>query len=319
MILSKGNFMVFVLRVAKYKLLPVFLLLSHNLFAQDFELIKIQSAYYPKQSLEEASVDGEIGFFEWGAQLGIPQTFKKHKKTVLIHKIGYASLSANTEVNLPLVNLKTTRYYHTIIYNLGLVQAMNTNWLLVANFIPTLASDFEENLSESDLLFQANALVVNTKNEKLKYGFGLAYTTRLGRQLLIPMGLLKYKTQKFELDMVLPNKLSAMVKTNKNIFSYGVKTGLNGGVFNNTSEFLTVSNTVDVVGYSRLTVGPAIIIRLRDAININLESGMAVNRRLEFIDSNNESIDRTPHASPFVGFGISFAPKVNNASTNFNF
>ncbi len=319
MILSKGNLMVFVLPVAKCKLLSVFLLFSHNLFAQDFELIKIQSAYYPKQHLEEASVDGEIGFFEWGAQIAIPQTFKKHKKTILIHKIGYANLTANTEVNLPLVNSKSTRYYHTIIYDIGLVQTMSTNWLLVANFIPTLASDFQEKLSESDLLFQANTLAVNTRNEKLKYGFGLAYTTRLGRQLLIPMGLLKYETQKIELDMVLPNKLSAMVKTNKNIFSYGVKSGLNGGVFNNTSEFQTVNNTVDVVGYSRLTIGLAITIRLRDAININLVGGMTAKRRLEFIDRNNESIDRTPQATPFLGFGISFAPKLNDANANFNF
>ncbi|MBK8490819.1 MAG: hypothetical protein IPL49_07970 [Saprospirales bacterium] len=151
------------------------------------------------------------------------------------------------------------------------------------------------------------------------YGFGLAYTTRLGRQLVIPMGLLKYKTQKFELDMVLPNKLSAMVKTNKNIFSYGVKAGLNGGVFNSSSEFPSVSNTVDAVGYSRITLGPAIKIRLRDAININIEGGMTVNRRLEFIDINNEVIDRTPQASPFLGFGISFAPKMNNSNANFNF
>jgi hypothetical protein len=322
--LSKSTLRPSIDSVAKNVALSIFFLFSLNLFAQDFELIKIQSAYYPKQKLEDASVDGEIGFFEWGTQVAIPQTFKKNKKTILIHKIIYANLTANTEVNFPLFDSKTTRYYHTIIYDLGLVQTMNTNWLLVANFIPTLASDFEEKLSGNDLLFQANALAVNTKKEKLKYGFGLAYTTRLGRQLVIPVGLLKYKTQKFELDMVLPNKLSAMIKTkmnktNKNIFSFGLKAGLNGGVFNNTSELQIVSNSVDVVGYSRLTIGPAITIRLKDAININLEGGMTLNRRWELIDSNNVIFDRTPQSSSFLGFGFSFAPKVNNNNQNFNF
>ncbi len=311
--------MLLVQNVTKFLPLIALLLSGFNLLAQDFDVIKIQSAYYPKQHLEGPNVDGELGFFEWGVQVAIPQTFKKYKKTILIHKIGYANLTANTEASLLLVNVKSTRYYHTIIYNLGLVQTLNTNWLLVAGFIPTLASDFEEKLSGNDLLFQANALAINTKNEKLKYGFGLAYTTRLGRQLVIPMGLLKYRTQKFELDMVLPNKLSAMVNTNKNTFSYGVKAGLNGGVFNNSSEFPSISNTVDAVGYSRITLGPAIKIRLRDAININIEGGMTVNRRLEFIDINNEVIDRTPQASPFFGFGISFAPKMNNSNANFNF
>lgn len=314
---SKSNLRLIVEAVAKHTALSVFLLFSLNVFAQDFELIKIQAAYYPNQKLEDASVNGEIGFFEWGAQVAIPQSFKNHKQTILIHKIGYANLTANTELNLQRVNSNSSRYYHTIIYNIGLVQTMNSNWLFVANFIPTLASDFEENLSGDDLLFQSSALVVNTKNEKLKYGFGLAYTTRLGRQLVIPMGLLKYKIQKFELDMFLPNKVAAMLKTNKNIFSYGIKAGLNGGVFNNTSEFQTVSTTVDVVGYSRVTIGPAITIRLKDAININLVGGMTVNRRLEFIDSNNERIDRTPKATPFLSFGVSFVPKIDN--TNFNF
>lgn len=310
--------MLFIHAIMKYGAICFFLLSDTNLLAQGFEIFKIQSTFYPKQRLEETSVDGEIGFLEWGAQVAIPQILNKHKKTILIHKIGYANLTANTEVNLPLVNLESSRYYHTIIYNLGLIQTFNTNWLLVAYFIPTLASDFQEKLSGNDLLFQANALAVNSKNKKLKYGFGLAYTTRLGRQLVIPIGLLNFKTKAIELDMVLPNNLSAMVKTNKNKFSYGVKAGLNGGVFNNSSEFPTVSNTVDVVGYSRLTIGPAITIRLKDAININLQGGITVNRRLEFIDSNNDTIDRTPQATPFLGLGISFVTNIKNSDANLN-
>jgi hypothetical protein len=295
------------------------LLFNLNLFAQDFELFKVESAFYPKQNLDDSAIEGATGFIEWGAQLAVPKTFKKHKNTMLIQKIGYANLIVNSEVNLPHVNLFSTRNYHTIIYNLGLIQGINTNWLLVTNFIPTLASDFQEKLSGDDLLFQANAMVVNKKNEKLKYGFGLAYTTRLGRHLIIPMGLLKYKTQKIELDMILPNKITAMIKTNKKILSFGVKAGLNGGVYNNTSDIETVSNMVDVLGYSLITIGPSIIVRIKNVININLVGGMTLNRRVELIDTNNAIIDRTPKSSPFVGFGISFVPKVDNDSANFNF
>ena len=99
-----------------------------------------------------------------------------------------------------------------------------------------------------------------------------------------------------------------------------MRAGLNGGVFNSSSEFQTVNNTVDEVGCSRINLGPAIKIRLKDAININIEGGITVIRRLEFIDSSsNEIIDRTPQASRFLSFGISFAPKINNSNANFNF
>jgi hypothetical protein len=310
--------MVFAHSAVKHILPSIFLLFSLDVLAQDFELVKIQSAYYPKQNLEDASVDGKIGFLEWGVQGAVPQTFKKLKKTVFIHKIGYANLTVFTEVNLPLGKVDSTRYYHSIIYNLGVVQALTTSWLLAANFIPTLASDFGDKLSGRDFLFQANALAVNTKHEKIKYGFGLAYNTRLGRHLVIPMILLKYKIPQFELDMILPDKLSAMMKTKCNIFSYGIKAGLNGGVFNNTSGFQTVSNTVDVMGYTRINIGAAITVRLKDAININIEGGITAYRRLEVIDSNNDVINRTPQASPFVGFGVSYAPKITSSNAKFS-
>lgn len=304
--------------VARFLMVVSLLLSNYKLFAQDFELFQLQSAHYTKQNLRDASIDGKIGFFEWGAQVNVPQIFKKNKHTILMHKLGYANVTANTEVSLPIGKVESTQYYHSIIYNLGLIQSLNLSWRLIANFIPTLASDFGEKLSGNDLLFQANALVVNTKNKKIKYGFGLAYTTRFGRQLMIPMGLFKWDAQKFEVDMVLPNKLSAMVNSKKNYFSFGIKAGLNGGVFNNSSMFQTVSGTIDEVGYSRLTIGPAIRIRLKDAININLHGGFTVNRRLEFIDSNDEIIDRTPKATPFVGVGISFAPKLNQSQLKLN-
>ena len=304
--------------VFKYAAPCIFLLSSMNLHAQDFELIKIQSAYYLPQTIEASAVDGKIGFFEWGVQVAIPHTLKKSKKTVFIHKIGYGNLRVDTEANPSAGGMvEAEKYYHTVSYNFGLVQTLHPNWRLVVNFIPTLASDFEENLGGDDLLFQANAFGVNTKNKKLKYGFGLAYTTRLGRQLVIPTGLLKWNTGKFELDILLPNRLNIMFKTPKNIFYYGLKAGLNGGVFNNTTEIPSVSNTIDEVGYSRLVIGPAITWRLKNALYIHLQGGMAVARRLELVDINEEIIDRTPDAAPFFSLGVSFAPEIKRYSPNF--
>lgn len=319
-ILSKGNLKLFVHTVAKHvAVASVILLFRPNLLAQDFELIKIQSAYYMPQTVEKSSIDGQIGFYEWGAQIAIPHIFKKSKKTILIHSLAYSNLSVNAEAKLLPQMGESKSEYHTISYNFGLVQTLNSNWLLVVNFIPTLASDIKENLSGDDLLYQANGLVIKTKNKKLMYGFGMSYTTRLGRQLFIPLGLMKYNTRKLDFNLVLPNKLDFMFKTPKNILSFGLKAGLNGGVFNNTTDFQSVSNVIDKVGYRRLVIGPAITLRLRNTININLIGGMALGRRLELVDINNDVIDRTPQAGPFFSVGLSFVPKNKTTNAGLNF
>jgi len=285
------------------------LLFSFNLMAQDFELIKIQSTFYPKQSIEESSIDGEVGFFEWSGQLAIPQMFKKTKKTILIHKLGYTNLRVDTEAKTAIGLLENTKHYHTISYNLGLVQILNPKWRLMLNVNPLLASDFGEDLSDDDFLFQGNALALYTKNQKVKYGFGLIYTTRLGRPLVLPMGMFTYNTPKMTLDVVLPNKLSLMFNTNNKTFSYGFEAGLNGGLFNNSNDISTINAIIDEAGYSRLNIGPAIAVKLKNAIKVHLTGGMAVGRKLEFIDIAEETIDRTPEPGPFFKVGLSFIPK----------
>jgi len=298
--------------VFKYLTSILFLLFSFNILAQDFELLKIRSAYYPKQSIEESSVDGEIGFFEWGGQLAIPQTFKKNKKTILIHKVLYANLRADIEGNPANGLVVSNKYYHTISYNLGLVQTLSPKWRLILNLNPTLASDFEESLSEDDLLYQANAMIINTKNTKFQYGFGLAYTTRFGRQIVIPMGMLNYRTAKMNLNIVLPNKLSVLFKKADSKFLYGLEAGLNGGLFNNTNDVQTINTLIDETGYSRFTFGPALSLNLKNGVKIQFNGGVAVGRKLEFIDANEEVFDRTPEVGPFFSMGISFSPKKKN-------
>ncbi|MEO1259525.1 MAG: DUF6268 family outer membrane beta-barrel protein [Bacteroidota bacterium] len=292
------------------------LLFSYNVLAQDFELIKIQSAYYPKQTINESAVDGEIGFWEWNGQLAIPQLLK-NEKTVLIHKLGYSNLRVDIEGSTANASAEATNYYHTISYTFTLVQTLSPTWRLLLNANPTLASDFTESLNDEDLLFQASAIAMKTKSRKFKYGFGLAYTTRFGRQLVIPTGMVQYKTEKMVLDMLLPNKLSVMFNTHQAV-NFGLEAKLDGGLFNNNSEIQNVSTIIDKAGYSRLNIGPAITFKLQDAIRVHLTGGMAVGRRLEFVDVAEETLDRTPENGPFFKVGLSFSPQAKNAGATLN-
>ena len=307
--MNKNKQISYIRMMLQYLALLFFSLFSTNVLAQDFELIKIQSAYYPKQSVEESTTEGEVGFFEWNGQLAIPQTFKKSKKTILLHKLGYTNLRVDTEGNTTIDFVENTKHYHFISYNLGLIQILNQKWKLISNLNPILASDFGERLNEDDLLFQASAMALYTKNINTQYGFGLIYTTRLGRPLILPMGMYKYRTLKMKVDIVLPNKLSIMFNTNNRTFHYGFEARLNGGLFNNTNDISTVNAIIDEVGYSRLNIGPAIAVKLKKTMKLHLSGGMAVGRTLEFIDINEETFDRTPESGPFFRAGLSFVPK----------
>lgn len=295
--------------IYKFLTLVLLLLINFNLLAQDFELIKIQSSYYPKQSIEESTVDGEIGFFEWRGQLGIPQRFKKSKKTILIHTLGYANLKMDAEATVEFQPLESTKHYHTISYNLGLVRMFNPRWRMILNLNPVLASDFGESLNGDDLLLQGNGMALYSKNINTTYGFGIVYTNRFGRPVVMPMGIFKYKTLKMKVDIILPNKLTVMFNTPNRAFHYGFHAGLNGGLFNNTNDLNIINATIDEAGYSRLNIGPAIAVKLKNNIKIHLAGGMAVGRRMEFIDVNEETFDRTPEAGPFFNIGLTFVPK----------
>ncbi|MEM9936783.1 MAG: DUF6268 family outer membrane beta-barrel protein [Bacteroidota bacterium] len=283
-----------------------------NTIAQDFELFKIHSTYYPSQSVSESTTDGEVGFWEWSGQLAIPQLLEK-QQLVLIHRLGYTNLRVDTEGIFTNTSSEATKNYHTIIYNLSVIKILNPNWKLLVNISPTLASDFNESLHGDDFLFQASGLLMNTKREKFQYGLGLAYTTRFGRQIVIPMGMIKYNTPKMTLDAFLPNKLSLMFNTHKT-FNYGFEAALDGGLFNNNSESQVVNNLINKAGYSRINIGPTVSVKLKDAMKIYLVGGMAVGRRLEFIDTADETFDRTPENGPFIKVGFSFSPKGNNAA-----
>lgn len=297
----------------KYLLSILIVLCKFSAWTQDFELFKIQSTYYPAQAVKESSLDGEVGFWEWSGQLAIPQLLKR-KKMILIHKVGYANLRVETDGIFGNTAMESSKDYHTISYNLGMIKILGPKWRLIANLIPSLVSDFSEPLSSEDLLLQGNVMAIKAKSLSFKYGFGITFTTRFGRQLVIPTALLKYDTQKMSLDFQLPNKLSLMHKSAQDL-NLGFEAVLDGGLFNNNSEVQIVSNLIDKAAYSRINLGPRVVFKLKKAIDIYMTGGVAVGRRLEFIDSTGETLNRTPDHGPFFRLGISFNPKGRMAET----
>ncbi|MEL7251637.1 MAG: DUF6268 family outer membrane beta-barrel protein [Bacteroidota bacterium] len=293
-----------------YTIPVIFLLFSCNLLAQDFELLRIQTAYYPNQAIEESLIDTEVGFLEWSGRIAIPQVLKG-KRTILVHRLGYSNLRVDTDSNFGSTTMEDTKHYHSIFYSFGLIKILSPQWRLLISLNPTLASDFSDPLSNNDLLFQGSAIAMKTKNTRFQYGFGVAYTTRFGRQLVAPAGMLKYNTPKLALEILVPTVLSVVFNRQQK-FNYGLAVNLNGGLFNNTGENPATSALIDEAAYSRLNIGPTFAFKLNEALKIDLTGGMAVGRRLELIDSAEEILDRTPEAGPFFRLGLSVIPPGKN-------
>lgn len=295
----------------KYLCSISFLLFNIYVHAQGFELLKVESTYFPQQSIEGSSLDGKIDFWEWSGQLAIPQPLKNNK-TVLIHKLKYSNVRAGIKESSVLLNSELTKIYHSISYSIDYIQPLGPKWTLTLNLNPLLASDFQSSLSGEDLLFQGTALAINTKKKKFNYGFGFAYTTRFGRALAIPGGMIKYTTSKMNFELWFPDNMLIMFNTDKS-FQFGFKAAIDGGLFNNSNNLLTsINSIIDETGYSRLNIGPAITMRLKNGIHINLDGGTAIARRLEFIDINEATFDSTPETGPFFRIGFSFVPKAKS-------
>lgn len=292
----------------KNSLLLCTVLICFNLVAQEIELFGLQTAIYPQKEVTDSEEKGKIGSKEIITHLTIPQIFNNYE-TILTHTVLYGHLITETELTLDTTLHKNTSNYHTIVYRLNLNQKLNDKWRLNVGISPSLASNFNEGLTEDDVLFQANTMLIRLKNRNFNYGFGLSYSTRFGRKLIIPILALNFKTPLRSINIILPNKIALVYNTkNKNLF-YGVKAALNGALFNVQNENEEFNAVIDEAGYSRLNIGPLVEIRLKGELYLRASGGFTVARRLDFIGKDEKIIDRTPDNGPFFNFGISYFPQ----------
>lgn len=286
-------------------------LVSNGLMAQGFELFNFNTLYYPKQKVTDTDVDSEIGYKEYAFQFTIPQIFND-KKTVLVHSLEYGHLTVDTEVDLGNDQIvENTSDYHVIRYKFKMNQELNEKWRLMAGLTPTLASDLRDGFGGKDMFLLANVLLTRMKRKGLSYGFGLTYSTRFGRELIVPIFMYDNRTLTRRIQLVLPSHVSLMYNKPDQNFYYGVKAALNGALFNINNGNEVVSDLIDQAGYSRLNIGPEIEVRLKGSLYLQASGGITVARKLEFIDSNDDKLDRTPDNGPFIQVGFAIIPQRN--------
>ena len=281
----------------------IFFASTSVVYCQDFELAGVRYYNYPSSRVDNNS-DNQFSVQEFGAFFNIPLV-SKNKKTAIINGLRYAFVRINNENN-PLVSIEKFMNLQAIAYRLMIWHQLSDRWSVVAMFEPTLASDFKAQLSGDDLVIQSTAFMIKKFGTDFQLGSGLAYTTRFGNPLVIPIIPLKFKSGKHNLNALLPLRLSYTYAIRSNL-DIGVKAMTNGANFNVTG-FSNDTTEINKINYTRANLGPVIYFRPKKMITIELSGGVSTNRKVEATDLDNNRFQRTNSTEAFFNVGLVIKP-----------
>lgn len=281
------------------------MLFLNNVYAQDFKLAGIHYAHYPNTAIKDVSGNQETSFHEFGAFLNFPKKFK-NEKTVLLNGVGYGLVEA-TMYNFP--SLQTSEYQKKLqlfYYQLRLVHKWNEKWALLFNLKPTVASDFEQNLSSNDFIIQGAVIATRTINDKLKIGAGAVETAKFGYPRVFPIVSLNYKSDSHRFNTLLPFNLRytySLLHDQK--LKIGVGYERNGANFNIYSPNIT---EVDKINYSRQNIGVLAKYELAKFIRIEAFGGTSSGRIYRVVDVDGKVHEFDSKPSPFFSLGMVLIP-----------
>lgn len=277
---------------------------TQNAYSQDFELAGIRYINYPRSRVNNQA-NSEFAVQELGAFFNIPMVFK-NKKTALVNGLGYASVNVNFQTTTMLTLPPSTRL-QALTYRLMLLHQTKTKWWLAGIFEPTLASDFKSALSGDDLVVQSMVLAIKQLNKNFHLGAGLAYTTRFGKPMVVPLLPIKFKSGRHRINATLPVKL-LYAYTPFAGFDIGLKAVVNGASFNVTG-YSTANVEINKINYTRANLGPVVYYRPRKFVTIEIAGGLNTNRNLQIVDVYNRNFSNTTSTEGFLNVGLVIKPR----------
>lgn len=266
-----------------------------------FPLATVEYFYYPTLNFdtEVGEAQTTVSELRTSFQAAFPL---KAQKTYLLNRVQYSLLQYEADVTSQALRIEDT--YHTIQYTIGLLQILPKRWRLVFNVSPTLASDFRAPLSSNDFILQLSALALKRANKNVQYGFGLAYTTRFGDPLFLPLIQLTYKKNNWLTSVVLPAYVAQYYEFNESS-RLGLKTAVYGNFYNVNAN--RDGSTIDRVAYSRVTIGPEYRLRLLDNLYVTTAAGVTVGNLLRIEnDPPDEKLELNADSRFFFNVGLSF-------------
>ncbi len=277
--------------------------------AQNAPLAGVSYVSYPNSGLKNEGAKARVSFLEFGGFVNLPYRFKNNK-TILVNGISYAYVKSNisnTAVDLEGVN---TEVMQVISYRTILVQKLKNNLNMVFSLRPTIASDFEEEITSDDFIMQGFFMLSKNKNEHLTYGLGVANTMRLGQVIVLPILQFRYQKHMQSVNALFPIQFDYNYTIDsKEKWQIGFRETANGGNINITASYN--NNTIrkiDKVNYSRINIGPVIYYNINKFLQFQAVGGMSVRRKYNLLDADNNTQKLDLQNTPFMQVGIFFRP-----------
>lgn len=283
------------------------LLLQVNSIAQQVDIFSLSYNYNPKVGLMNppgpALDAANLDMSEFKVKLLLPVQLK-NGSTTIVNSLEWSFV--NTFFNQLPEDYFFEANLHTIQYTLGLNQQFSGKWGMTLLAKPTLASNFRDGISGDDFFMQGSALLHRTFQNGLRIGAGLAYTNGFGEPKTVPLLSLRYRTDKLDLNVTAPVKISATYRAGNLIV--GINSGVEGNQYNlqlADRDQPAVGN-VDAVKFSRYNIGPVIGWGIAEKGRVELSAGISLNRIFKLVTINGEDLDFDLDNGFFVKTGFYF-------------
>lgn len=185
---------------------------------------------------------------------------------------------------------RSSRAFHSIKYNLGLIKVLANRKTLAINVIPVFSSDFNK-MTGNALIYNAAALMMKRKSPNFEYGFGVAFTSYVSRfesPLVVPLISMTYVDGKHTTKMVLPSFISQRYALNERtdlMLEFKVMGALYDMVYTNPST------AYDLNGFSetKFLLGPKVRYRVTGDFYLNMEGGLVFGNQVIIQDDQRKS------------------------------
>ncbi len=245
-----------------------------------FPVLSIDYTSYSSSGFEYDDTKEKIAMDEFNGVLQYSIKLKD-KKTYLLNRFNF-NLIRITQEDILRTSLISPDYYSFTV-GVGLIRVLKNRWKIIGTLNPAYASDGHSSLSMDDIILQASLIASKRKNPNFEYGFGLVATTRFGSEIVTPVVSWIYSKNKWRSTAILPVNATVAYKLKKT--ELGLKYSAFGNVYNSKgAENLDLE--LDKLGYSRLNIGPDVLINFYKSLYLNINSGITFRNRLQAIDSN---------------------------------
>lgn len=186
---------------------------------------------------------------------------------------------------------------YTFKWGLVYRQVLGERWSGAVLVQPAVLSDLE-NVGRDDFSLRAGFVFERKSSDRFTWGWGAGYSDDYGRRAVLPVLRVQWSPGAWEVALDAPQAVEVWRNLPRG-WRAGAAAKVTGGAFRVGQDYdLAGRSTKDgTVRYSIVNVGPAVVIPLRGALELDLNGGTSVHRRYEVEDAQGRGLVDTAFES----------------------